>query len=358
MTGRFAVRGGLIAAALLLSGCASMDGMATRSNAPATLTEITPQNVALRAVPPAAERIRVAVYDFPDLTGQYKEREIVQSLSRAVTQGGAPMLFKALQDAGERRWFVPLDRSSLDALLRERQIVTEMRRIYRGEERVDPAVLGPLDHAGIILQGGIVGYDTNTLTGGAGARYLGIGSDTQWELDVVTVSLRAVSTETGEVLTSVMVRKPIASRAIRGSVFNYVALDEILEIEGGYTTNEPRQVAVQQAIEKAVVALIAEGAELDLWEFANPSAGRSFVRTYRGQKYGLQTGLAALPVTRPETRSPAVIRQTTPRQPQPVSSAVRRIPSASQTRPTQAAPSTPRAPAPPPPPPSENETVG
>ena len=319
---------------------------------------VLPQNVALRAVPPAAKRTRVAVYDFPDLTGQYKERDQVQSLSRAVTQGGAPMLLKALQDAGERRWFVPLDRSSLDALLRERQIVTEMRRIYRGEERIDPSVLGPLDHAGIILQGGIVGYDTNTVTGGAGARYLGIGSDTKWQLDVVTVSLRAISTETGEVLTSVMVRKPIASRAVRGSVFTYIALDEILELEGGYTTNEPRQVAVQQAIEKAVVALIAEGAELDLWNFATPSAGASFLRSYRQQKYGAQTGLAAIPATPPETRSAAGIRQTTPMRPQPVRASVRTItPPPQQARPAQATPPASQSPTPPPPP-SEDETVG
>lgn len=344
----------LLAAAVGLSGCAATSDRVARSGTPAMLSEITPQNVALRAVPPASERVRVAVYDFPDLTGQYKERDAVQSLSRAVTQGGAPMLLQALQDAGERRWFIPLDRSSLDSLLRERQIVTEMRRIYRGEERIDPSVLGPLDHAGIILQGGIVGYDTNTVTGGTGARYLGIGGDTEWVLDVVTISLRAVSTETGEVLTSVMVQKPIASRSVRGSVFNYIALDEILELEGGFTTNEPRQVAVQQAIEKAVVALIAEGTELGVWRFSNPDAGANFVRLYRQQKYGGQTGLARIPATPPATRAPATLRRTTPVAPQPVRATVRTIPPA-QTRSQPAA----QEPAPPaPPPPGADETVG
>ncbi|WP_216641195.1 CsgG/HfaB family protein [Oceaniglobus roseus] len=58
----------------------------------------------------------------------------------------------------------------------------------------------------MLPQGGITGYDTNTLTGGLGARYLGIGANSKWKLDVVTVSMRAVATNTGEVLASVVVR--------------------------------------------------------------------------------------------------------------------------------------------------------
>src|SRR3546814_8620815 len=43
---------------------------------------------------------------------------------------------------------------------------------------------------------------TNTLTGGMGAQYLGIGAHTQYREDNVTVYLRAVSTNTGEILKS------------------------------------------------------------------------------------------------------------------------------------------------------------
>ncbi len=215
------------------------------------LTPVTKQSQSLRTLPAPTARIAVAVYDFPDLTGQYKERDNVQTLSRAVTQGGAPMLIKALQDAGERRWFSVLDRARLDDILKERQIVTEMRRIYRNEQQIDARVLPPLDHAGIIMQGGITGYDTNTMTGGLGARYLGIGADAKWQQDTVTVTLRAVSTNTGEVLSSVSIHKMIASTALQGGTFRYIALDRILEVEAGVTQNEPKQIAVQQAIEKA-----------------------------------------------------------------------------------------------------------
>src|SRR5690606_11228931 len=141
---------------------------------------------------------------FPDLTGQYGESSTGgQTLSHAVTQGGVSLLIKALQDAGERRWFTVLDRSRLDDTLKERQIVTEMRRIYRDEAEVPASVLPPLQHASISIQGGITRYDTYTKTGGLGARYLGIGADTKWQQDTVTISLRAVSTNTSEVLASV-----------------------------------------------------------------------------------------------------------------------------------------------------------
>jgi curli production assembly/transport component CsgG len=312
-----------------------------------TLVEVTQQNMALRNLPAPRQRVTVAVYDFPDLTGQYKERENVQSLSRAVTQGGATMLIKALQDAGERRWFAVLDRSGLQDLVRERQILTEMRRQYRGENEINPSALGPLLHAGIILQGGIVGYDTNVQTGGFGARYLGIGSDTQWKLDTITVALRAVSTETGEVLASVMAQKSIASASLRGSIFRYVALDELLEMEGGVTANEPRQIAVQQAIEKAVIALVIEGAELGLWSFHDQGAGNALIQRYRLEKFDGQVPATAARVQRPLTSGAAQITQTRP--------LARPRPAAATSRQLERAPA---AAAPPPPPPSNGETLG
>ncbi|WP_442582185.1 CsgG/HfaB family protein [Mesorhizobium sp. ASY16-5R] len=308
-------------------------------------TPVTKQSNSLRTIPAPAKRITVAVYDFPDLTGQYKERELVQTMSRAVTQGGAPMLIKALQDAGEKRWFTVLDRARLDDLLKERQIVTEMRRLYRNEQRIDASVLPPLDHAGIILQGGITGYDTNTMTGGIGARYLGIGADVKWQQDTVTVTLRAVSTNTGEVLSSVAVHKMIASYALQGGAFRYVALDKILEAEAGVTQNEPKQIAVQQAIEKAVMGIIIEGAELGVWSFADSEASRKVIADYRNEKYGTKLTAAAEIVPPPKTRNAADVVETTAAWPRP----------AAAPRPT-----TPSRPPPSvaPPPAAPDETVG
>ena len=278
----------------------------------ASVGNLTSQNRALRQIAPPDQRQMVAVYGFPDLTGQYKERDRVQSLSRAVTQAGAPLLIKALQDAAEGRWFSVLDRSSLESVVQERQIIERMRQQYRGEDNVDPSVLGPLMHAGIIITGGIVGYDTNMTTGGYGARYLGIGANSEWKYDVVSVNIRAVSTETGEVLANVLVRKPIASVKSQGDIFRYIELDKLLEAEAGYTTNEPRQIAVQQAVEKAVMALIAEGAIRGIWDFADHRAERSFINGYRKELFNEVIPASANNVAGPQTRNAANIPQTRP----------------------------------------------
>ncbi|KZY21434.1 curlin, partial [Erythrobacter sp. HI0038] len=219
----------------------------------------TQTQVLLQQLPAPQRQVAVAVYGFSDQTGQFKPTEAGQTLSRAVTQGASSMLVKALQDAGSRQWFTIVERERLDNLLKERQIISEMRKRYLGEETTNPQALPALLFAGVLLEGGIVGYDTNTVTGGAGAAFLGIGGRTEYRQDTVTVYLRAVSVRTGEVLTTVTASKTIASRAIGASAYKFVAFKELLEFEAGITSNEPDQVALQQAVEKATFGLIMEG---------------------------------------------------------------------------------------------------
>src|SRR3546814_1339131 len=124
-----------------------------------------------------------------------------------------------------------------------------MRKRYLGEEEPDRRALPALLFAGVLLEGGIVGYDTNTVTGGAGAAFLGIGGRTEYRQDTVTVYLRAVSVRTGEVLTSVTASKTIASQSLGANAFRYVGFKELLQAEAGYTTNEPDQVALHRSDE-------------------------------------------------------------------------------------------------------------
>ena len=247
----------------------------------------TQTQVLLNELPPPERQVAVAVYGFTDQTGQFKPTEAGQTLSRAVTQGASSMLVKALQDAGTRQWFTIVEREKLDNLLKERQIISEMRKRYLGEEGVNPNALPALLFAGVLLEGGIVGYDTNTVTGGAGAAFLGIGGRTEYRQDTVTVYLRAVSVRTGEVLTTVTASKTIASRAVGASAYRFVAFKELLEAEFGITTNEPDQIALQQAVEKAVYGLIMEGAELALWNFADASAAEPIRALYRNERDGI-----------------------------------------------------------------------
>jgi curli production assembly/transport component CsgG len=260
-------------ASLLLTGCSGplAEQLAAPSQGllPPTLNPVTRTNETLRLLPPPNQRVAVAVYAYADQTGQFKPADTVQQLSRAVTQGATSVLIKALQDTGNGAWFMVVEREKLENLLKERRIIADMRNIYLGERSVNPQALPPLLFAGIILEGGIIGFDSNTRTGGAGARYLGIGGDVQYREDTVTVYLRVVSTKTGEVMLSVVAHKTILSVGMRGSIFKFVALDKILEAEAGFTTNEPEQIAVQQAIEKAVHAMVVEGSARNVWGFAD-----------------------------------------------------------------------------------------
>lgn len=274
----------------MLGGCASVgkDGRATLppTTSHAYIPEKTQTQHLLEALPPPVRPVAVGVYGFGDQTGQYKLQETGQTLSRAITQGGSSLLVKALLDAGGHAWFTVVERETLQHLLTERQVIREMRERYLGEQAVNPQALPAMLFAGVLLEGGIVSYDTNTLTGGAGAAFLGIGGKTQYQQDTVTVSLRAVSVRTGEVLSAVTASKTIASRALGANAFRYVAYQKLLQVDAGVTTNEPGQVAIQQAIEKAVWELVLDGAENHLWEFADARAAAPIIAKYRAERDG------------------------------------------------------------------------
>ncbi len=234
----------------------------------------------LKWLPKPSERVPIAVYGVLDETGAFKPTDVGQTLSRAVTQGATPMLVKALQDAGNRSWFTVIERAKLDNLLKERQIILEMRQRYLGEPANVSNALPSLLFAGVLLEGAITGYDSNLVTGGAGAQYLGIGGSTQYREDSVSVYLRAVSVKSGEVLLSVTSEQRVASVAVQGNAFKFVAFRELLEAETGYTLNQPRHLAVRQALEKAVYGLIVEGARIGIWEFNDPEVGQTAINYY------------------------------------------------------------------------------
>lgn len=282
----------IAAAGLLLGACTTTPGMSdvlTGHYSIPTLTPATSSRNALAAIPAPARPVAVAVYGFTDQTGQFRPSETGQTLSRAVSQGGSSILMKALQDAGQRSWFTVIEREQLAHLLNERQIIREMRQRYLGENDVNPEALPSLLFAGVILEGGVIGYDSNTLTGGAGAGFLGVSARTEYRQDTVTVYLRAVSVRTGEVLTTVTASKTIASYGVGGGAFRYVGFKELLEAEAGLTNNEPDQLALQQAIEKAVYALVMEGVELKLWNFNDEQAGWPMLWAYQQERAGILT---------------------------------------------------------------------
>lgn len=273
----------LVALIIVLTGCNATRAINAMGTMPQVAT-LTKTEKMLRALPPAKRRVPVTVYDFLDQTGQHKPNDNMAEYSRAVTQGGLAILINSLLEAGDHSWFKVIERQGLNNLLQERKIVRMMREQFAGPGGQKLQPLGPLLYAGIMLEGGIVSYDSNTITGGAGARYLGIGGSTEYRRDIVTVYLRAVSVKNGEVLVSVDTTKTIFSSALRGDAFKFVAFDEILEIESGITINEPPQFAVRQAIEMGVYSMIMEGALKGLWSFDDPAAGQRALAEYQELK--------------------------------------------------------------------------
>jgi curli production assembly/transport component CsgG len=272
-----------ITAMAALAGCSTeiATEQLTSNVLPPVDNPITETNQSLRDLPAPWQPVVVAVYSYTDQTGQFKPNESAQTLSRAVTQGATSILIKALQDVGKGEWFTVVERERIDNLLKERAIVTQMRMTYLGEKRINPKALPPLLYAGIIFEGGVIGYDSNIQTGGVGARLLGIGGDAKYQLDTITIYLRAISTKSGQVLASVTTHKTIASIGLQGGVFKYIAFDKLLEAEAGLTKNEPEQIAVQQAIEKAVYSMVIEGAAKNVWAFADRFEQERLIRSYR-----------------------------------------------------------------------------
>ena len=251
---------GIILLSTLLVGCAT-----NKAN-----FDVKTQTVAYKDLSsvkaPEGDPVIIAVYDFLDMTGQKKPGGNFASMSSAVTQGSYQLLIKALQDAGDGKWFRVVERSSLASLLQERKLIRTTRQLANGENAEPlPALL----FAGAYITGGIVGYDSDIKSGGIGARVLGIQANKQYREDIVTIILRLVNVQTGEVVITTTVEKTIVSTSTGSDVFKYFDADTMLvEIEAGYAKNEPVTFAVRKAIEKGVVDLIHLGAQKELWKFS------------------------------------------------------------------------------------------
>ena len=255
--------------AILLSSCAVIakneDLFITQDRKPAQVLDL--QSEELASLPPAENRPVVAVYrdSFQDLTGQRKSNSSFAMFSTAVTQAPEALLIRALKHASNGQFFRVVERVGLDNLTKERQLIRSTRENFEEDRKLQPLLF-----AGLIIQGGVLSYDTNIETGGLGARYLGIGNSTQYREDVVTISLRIVSVSTGEVLMETTVSKNILSTSVSQDFFRFIEMGtELVEIEGGVAENEAGSIALQKAIEAGVLNLIKIGINRGYWKYEN-----------------------------------------------------------------------------------------
>ena len=248
--------------ALVLSGCATVH-MELAQEEPVA---IQPKQNLYDKIPPLdGPPMTVAVYGFTDKTGQMKPNDKLAVFSKAVTQGAEVFLIKALQDT---KWFRVVERVGLDNLIKERQLIRNQREVYEGK---DAKPLAPMVVAGVMIEGGIIGYDSNIRSGGNGARFLGIGGSQQYRVDEIVISMRLISVNTGEVILTNSVSKTIYSTQHNVGVLRFVdAGTKAVELENGQALNEPTTYAVRVAIEQAVYDMIMDGQRRGFWRFKLP----------------------------------------------------------------------------------------
>ncbi len=211
-------------------------------------------------IPKPKDQPIVAVYKFGDFTGQRKSVDGYANFSTAMTQAPETYLIRALKQSG---FFRVVERVNIDHITRERQIIRSTREKFEDETEQLPLLF-----AGLIIEGGIVDYNTNLRTGGAGARTLGIGRSKQYREDTVLVSIRVVSVSTGEILLENLTTRTILSVGISSDVFRFTNNStELIEFETGNAMNESKSIALQSAIEIGIVDIVKQGRERNFWEY-------------------------------------------------------------------------------------------
>ena len=272
---------------LLLSSCAILndDFVLSDSTSIKESSVLDLQSEELKNLPAAKVQPTIAVYpnSFKDLTGQRKSNSSFALFSTAITQAPEALLIRAFKHAANGKFFRVVERVGLDDLTKERQLIRSTRQEFKEDNKMQPLLF-----AGLLVQGGVVSYEANLKSGGAGARYLGIGNSKQYREDTVTISLRLVSVSTGEVLMETLVSKSIISTSISQDVFRFIeAGTELVEIEGGVAENESVSIALQKAIETGVLNIIYTGIQRGYWEYENikidePSCDDECIAAIRG----------------------------------------------------------------------------
>ena len=285
---------------LALSGCAAIHMEASQEEPVA----LTARKSFIDSVPDLdGPAITIAVYGFQDKTGQMKPNDKLAVFSKAVTQGSEVFLIKSLQDS--KNWFKVVERVGLDNLIKERQLIRNQREVYEGK---DARPLKPMTVAGVMIEGGIIGYDSNIRSGGNGARFLGIGGSQQYRVDEVVISLRLISVNTGEVLLSNAVSKTIYSTQHNVGVLRFVdAGTKALELENGMALNEPTTYAIRIAIEQAVYDMIIQGEKKGIWRFKKPVVQSEPALKEEKKNELVQSQTSQAPQRAPEPAQPVTV---------------------------------------------------
>ena len=254
---------GVLALAGALAGCAQTSsgslGIAPRVGA------LTKTGKALAEMPRASRPLNVAVYEFPDLTGQNKPNSLYADYSRAITQGASAIVADALKTAGSGTWFNVVERSNLDSLLRERRLIQDTFTVLKKDPK---HLVSPLQFAEYIVTGGIVSFDAPISVASTSGSYVGIGGELSQSRNLVTINMRLVRVKDGAVMKSINVSRPIVVQTAGVTANRFLTPSRMLNAEVGFTVAEATQIAVRETIEAGVYELAREGLTLAVWSLA------------------------------------------------------------------------------------------
>jgi curli production assembly/transport component CsgG len=241
-----------------LSGCTELN------SAPIASPILENASILADEVPlgiPVTPAIIVGVYQFTDQTGQRAVLDRQTSeMSSAIPQGLSSMLVQELMASGDGKWFRVVERETIPTILNERKVV--VAALPDVEEPLQPLLL-----PGILITGGAISYDRKVSQKFLGLGFASLNGQKKIYSDRVSVALRAVSVQTGEVLESVYVSKEVLSQMNSINVLNVVNTST-LAVEAGIVSNEPVSVAVRTAISAAVRELFIRGLARGWWEVA------------------------------------------------------------------------------------------
>jgi curli production assembly/transport component CsgG len=255
MTAR-AVISAVILISAALAGCTELNAVPV---ADATLENDSILSHKAELGIPVTPAIIVGVYQFTDQTGQRAVLDRQSSeMSSAIPQGLSSMLVQELLTSGDGKWFRVVERETIPTLLNERKVVKAAL-----PDVEDP--LQPLLLPGILITGGAISYDRKVSQQFLGFGFAAINGRKEIYSDRVSVALRAVSVQTGEVLESVYVSKEVLSQMNSVNVLKIIN-NSTLAGEAGMVSNEPVSVAVRTAISAAVRELYIRGLERGWWD--------------------------------------------------------------------------------------------
>jgi curli production assembly/transport component CsgG len=280
-------------ALLGLSACSHLPPVNDPPAHVAVIGSLAKTSPMLAQLPPAPRQITVAVYDFPDLTGQRKPTPpgaVVSELSTAVTQGASSIMIEALKAAGSGTYFNVVDRTRDADQVRERSVIADSTGSpsNKPDKKADGKAGSSAANANIrrlrpaeyIINGGLVAFERSVLISNSSLAILGIGGSKSVIRNYVSVTMRMVRADTAEVVASVTAYRSVDtdtagisshSRASNGLfpdtlLTKYPSPSDYLEADFSGTRNEMTQIAIREAIEAGLIELIDRGNQMALWQ--------------------------------------------------------------------------------------------